>query len=79
MWADMSFEIDPVKYGVLWQKVENYEAKFEALEKKIDKMEGNIEKLLENQAHQKGAGWLAIGMLSVLSTVGGWFLHWWTK
>jgi response regulator of citrate/malate metabolism len=79
MWVDMSFEIDPVKYGVLWQKVENYEAKFEALEKKIDKMEGNIEKLLENQAHQKGAGWLAIGMLSVLSTVGGWFLHWWTK
>jgi len=75
----MSFEIDPVKYGVLWQKVENYETKFEALEKKIDKMEGNIEKLLENQAHQKGAGWLAIGMLSVLSTVGGWVLHWWTK
>jgi len=75
----MSFEIDPVKYGVLWQKVENYEAKFEALEKKIDKMEGNIEKLLENQAHQKGAGWLAIGMLSVLSTIGGWFIHWWLK
>jgi hypothetical protein len=22
----MNFEIDPVKYGVLWQKVENYEA-----------------------------------------------------
>jgi hypothetical protein len=75
----MSFEIDPVKYGVLWQKVENYETKFEALEKKIDKMEGNIEKLLENQAHQKGAGWLAIGMLSVLSTIGGWIIHWWIK
>ena len=76
---DMSFEIDPVKYGVLWQKVENYEAKFEALEKKIDNMEGNIEQVLENQAHQKGAGWLAIGMLSVLSTIGGWFIHWWLK
>jgi response regulator of citrate/malate metabolism len=75
----MSFEIDPVKYGVLWQKVENYEAKFEALEKKIDKMEGNIEKLLDNQAQQKGAGWLAIGMLSVLSTLGGWLMHWWLK
>ena len=75
----MSFEIDPVRYGVLWQKVENYEAKFEALDKKIDKMESNIEKLLENQAHQKGAGWLSIGMLSVLSTVGGWVIHWWLK
>jgi len=70
------FEIDPVKYGVLWQKVENYEAKFEALEKKIDKMEANIEKLLENQAQQKGASWLAIGILTALSTLGGWAVHW---
>lgn len=75
----MSFEIDPVKYGVLWQKVESYEDKFVNLEKKIDKMEQNIEKLLDNQAQQKGAGWLAIGMLSVLSTLGGWLMHWWLK
>jgi hypothetical protein len=75
----MSFELDPVKYGVLWNTVENNKAKFEAIEKKMDKMEANIEKLLENQAHQKGASWLAIGMLSVLSTIGGWFIHWWVK
>ena len=75
----MSFELDPVKYGVLWQKVENYEDKFNDIAKKMDKMEANIEKLLENQAHQKGASWLAIGMLSVLSTIGGWFIHWWIK
>jgi hypothetical protein len=75
----MSFELDPVKYGVLWQKVEGYEDKFNDMSKKMDKMEANIEKLLENQAHQKGAGWLAIGMLSVLSTIGGWFIHWWLK
>jgi response regulator of citrate/malate metabolism len=75
----MSFEIDPVKYGVLWQKVENYETKFDEMSKKMDKMESNIEKLLDNQAQQKGAGWLAIGMLSVLSTLGGWLMHWWLK
>jgi hypothetical protein len=75
----MSFELDPVKYGILWNTVENNEAKFQALEKKMDKMEANIEKLLENQAQQKGASWLAIGMLSVLSTIGGWFIHWWLK
>jgi response regulator of citrate/malate metabolism len=73
------FEIDPVKYGVLWQKVENYEAKFEALEKKIDKMEANIEKLLDGQAQQKGASWLAIGILTALSTFGGWAVHWFTN
>ena len=75
----MSYDFDPIKYGVLWQKVEGYEDKFNDMAKKMDKMEANIEKLLENQAQQKGAGWLAIGMLSVLSTVGGWLLHWWVK
>ena len=29
MEAFMAFEIDPVKYGVLWQKVEDYEKKFD--------------------------------------------------
>jgi hypothetical protein len=75
----MSYDFDPIKYGVLWQKVESYEDKFNEMSKKMDKMESNIEKLLENQAHQKGASWLAIGMLSVLSTIGGWVLHWWSK
>ena len=75
----MSYDFDPIKYGVLWQKVEGYEDKFNDMAKKMDKMEANIEKLLENQAHQKVAGWLAIGMLSVLSTIGGWVLHWWVK
>jgi hypothetical protein len=75
----MSYEFDPIKYGVLWQKVEGYEDKFNDMAKKMDKMEVNIEKLLDNQAQQKGAGWLAIGMLSVLSTIGGWFIHWWVK
>ena len=70
------FEIDPVKYGVLWQKVESYEEKFDVMSKKMDKMESNIEKLLENQAHQKGASWLAIGMLTALSTLGGWAVNW---
>jgi hypothetical protein len=69
-------KIDLVRYGVLWQKVENYEDKFDAMQKKMDKMEANIEKLLENQAHQKGASWLAIGMLTALSTLGGWAVHW---
>lgn len=71
-------KIDLVRYGVLWNKVENYEQKFEAMEKKMDKMESILEKLLDSQAQQKGASWLAIGILSVLSTMGGWFIHIWT-
>jgi hypothetical protein len=79
MLVDMQEGIDLVRYGALWQKVEGYEKQFDDMAKKMDKMESNIEKLLENQAKQKGAGWLAIGMLSVLSTIGGWFIHWWIK
>lgn len=72
----MSFDFDPVKYGVLWQKVEGYEEKFDVMSKKMDKLETNIEKLLDHQAQQKGASWLAIGMLTALSTFGGWAVHW---
>ena len=72
-------KIDLVRYGVLWQKVENYEDKFDAMQKKMDKMEANIEKLLDNQSQQKGASWLAIGMLTALSTLGGWAVNWFTR
>jgi len=68
--------IDLVRYGILWNKVESYEQKFEAMEKKMDKMESILERVAENQAQQKGASWLAIGILSVLSTIGGWAIHW---
>lgn len=75
----MSFDFDPVKYGVLWQKVEGYEKQFITIEKKMDKIEEQLEILIANANKQQGAGWLAIGMLSVLSTIGGWLLHWWMK
>ena len=68
-------KIDLVRYGVLWNKVENYEQKFEAMEKKMDKMETILERVLDNQSQQKGASWLAIGILSALSTIGGWAIH----
>jgi response regulator of citrate/malate metabolism len=72
-------EIDLVKYGVLWQKVEGYGDKFDHLEKKMDKMESQLDKLVEASAKQQGAAWLATGVLAVLSTLGGWLLHWWLK
>jgi hypothetical protein len=39
-------EIDLVKYGVLWQKVEDYERRFDEMGKKMDKMEGQLEQLI---------------------------------
>mgnify|MGYP003351839441 CR=1 FL=1 len=72
-------EIDLVKYGVLWQKVESYEAKFDEISKKQDKMESQLEQLIANSNKQQGMAWLGVGMLSVLSTIGGWVIHYFTS
>ena len=45
---ESSAEIDPVKYGVLWQKVQD-------INKKMDKMEIQMEKLLDMASQSKGA------------------------
>ena len=71
-------QIDLVRYGVLWNKVENFEQKFESIDKKMDKMEKQLEALVAASNKQQGIAWLGIGMLSVLSTIGGWMIHWWT-
>lgn len=65
----MSFEIDPVKYGVLWQKVEDYEKKFDSMEKKMDKMEANLEQLLAMAERSKGSLWALMGVASVVGAI----------
>ena len=72
----MSFEIDPVKYGDLWNKVESYEAKFDELSKKIDKMESSIDELVAMANRSRGAIWLGLGIVSSASTVMGFIAHW---
>lgn len=65
-------EIDPVKYGVLWQKVEE-------LEKKIDKLEVGMEKLLELANKSKGGFWMGMAIISVLSSMVGYLISWFHK
>jgi hypothetical protein len=54
-------EIDPVKYGVLWERVQN-------MDKKMDKMEGQIAELLELANKSKGGFWMG---MTIASGVGG--------
>lgn len=61
----MAFEIDPVKYGVLWQKVEDYERKFDSMEKKIDNMDADLKKLVGMAERSKGSLWALMGVASV--------------
>jgi hypothetical protein len=62
----MAFEIDPVKYGVLWQKVEDYERKFESMERKIDNMDNDVKKLVAMAERSKGSLWALMGVASVV-------------
>ena len=58
---DSNGEIDPVKYGVLWERVQH-------MDRKITKMEGQLDELIA--LANKGKGGLWFGM-AVASTVSG--------
>ncbi len=66
MASEGSAEINPVKYGAMWQKVQD-------MDKKIDKMERQIEQLLDMASRSKGALWLGIGLWSTLTGIAGFF------
>jgi uncharacterized protein with PhoU and TrkA domain len=59
-------KIDLVRYGVLWNKVENYEQKFTSMEKKIDEMESDLKKLVLMAERSKGSLWALMGVASVV-------------
>jgi len=59
-------KIDLVRYGALYQKVENYEQKFDAMEKKMDSMEADVRKLVLMAERSKGSLWALMGVASVV-------------
>lgn len=62
-------EIDPVKYGVLWQKVED-------MTKKVDKLEENMETLLALANKGRGGFWVGMTIVSAISSAVGYFSSW---
>lgn len=66
-------EIDPVKYGVLWQKVQDYERRFDQMEAKIDKMEHHIENLVALANQGRGGFWAGMALVSAISSAVGFF------
>jgi len=64
----MSSEIDLVKYGQLWQKVED-------LTHKVDKLEVGMEQLLELANKSKGGFWVGMSIVSAISSVVGYLTH----
>ncbi len=60
-------EIDLVKYGVLWQKVQD-------MDKKMDKVERQLEELVALANKGRGGLWFGMTVVSGASAVVGYFL-----
>jgi phosphopantetheine adenylyltransferase len=71
----MNDQIDLVKYGVLWQKVEDYERRFDEMGRKMDKMEEQLEKLVTLADRGRGGFWVGMMVVSALSSAVGFFVN----
>ena len=71
--------IDPIRYGVLWQKVQDYERRFDEMSAKIDKLETNIDKLVEMANQSKGGFWMGMVAVSAIGSVLGYVANWVSK
>jgi len=67
----MSFEIDPVRYGQLWEKVYS-------LTNKVDKLEEGMEELLALANKGRGGFWAGMMVVSAFSTFIGFVSHYFT-
>ena len=61
-------EIDPVKVGVMWQKVE-------AMEKEVAEMRSDIKELLAMANKGRGGFWVGMMVVSGLSSIVGYITH----
>ena len=63
-------EIDLVKYGVLWERVQT-------MDKKIDKMERQLEELVALANKGKGGFWMGMTIASMVGAAISWVTsHW---
>ena len=63
-------EIDPVKYGVLWERVQH-------MDKKISKMESQLDELIALANKGKGGLWFGMSVVSGISVLVGYIVSIW--
>lgn len=68
-------DIDPVKYGVLWQKVQDYERRFDDMDKKMNKMEEQLTQLVALANQGRGGLWAGMAFVSAVSSVVGYVIN----
>ena len=65
-------DVDMFKYGQLVAQVDS-------LDKKVDKLEGKIEELIELANKGKGGMWFGMAFISTVSAASGYLTHLFTK
>ena len=68
----MSSEIDPVKYGVLWHKVEK-------MEEEVSELRKDMKTLIAMAERSKGGMFMGMAIVSAFSSAIGYVTHWWAK
>lgn len=74
----MAEDFDPFRYGVLHQKVDDYQRKLDDMEKKMDKLEKSLDHLIALANQGRGGFWMGMLIVSVISTIVGWISHFFT-
>jgi len=64
-------EIDPIKVGVMWQKMET-------MEQEVFELRADVKKLLAMAERSKGSLWAGMMIVSALSSFVGFFSHYFT-
>lgn len=75
----MQPDIDPVKYGVLWQKVQDYERRFDVMDRKMDKMEDQLDHLVALANQGRGGFWVGMSVVSAASAAAGYVMSFFNK
>jgi len=64
-------EIDPIKVGVMWQKMET-------MEQEVSELRADVKKLLAMAERSKGSLWAGMICVSAFSSIVGFFAHYFT-
>ena len=64
-------EIDPIKVGVMWQKLET-------MEQEVSELRADVKTLLAMAERSKGGLWAGMMVVSAISSFVGFFAHWFT-
>jgi len=74
-----SSDINPIDYGAMLQKVQDYERRFEQTDAQIRKLQDTVETLVALANTGRGGFWVCIAFVSVASSIVGYISHWFDK